>query len=173
MRSVDGIAEINPIRYRSYYYDNETGLYYLKSRYYDPEVGRFINMDAIEELRPNVVNGLNLYAYCLNNPVMFSDPSGKWLISALLIGLVVGLGVAGAAPRTLEDIGRGARNIASDVWNFVWHDSVVPVWREWFWSWDSLEGMSYSFHNSNNKWLMLLAHGLDILQVIGNIFGWW
>ena len=50
----------------------ETGLYYLQSRYYDPETGRFVTIDDIAYLAPNTVNGLNLYAYCGNNPVMYT-----------------------------------------------------------------------------------------------------
>ena len=71
-----GIAEKNAIRYRGYYYDEETGFYYLKTRYYDPEIGRFITIDDTSYLAPNGVNGLNLYAYCGNNPVMNVDPEG-------------------------------------------------------------------------------------------------
>ena len=71
-----GIAEKNPIRYRGYYYDEETELYFLKTRYYDPEGGRFISVDGIEYLNPDNINGLNLYAYCGNNPVMRVDSNG-------------------------------------------------------------------------------------------------
>jgi RHS repeat-associated protein len=70
------IGHKNPFRYRGYYYDRETGLYYLKSRYYDPEIGRFISMDGIGYLKSDVINGLNLYAYCHNNPVMYADSNG-------------------------------------------------------------------------------------------------
>lgn len=70
------IGNINPFRYRSYYYDTETYLYYLNTRYYDPEVGRFINMDGISYADPETINGLNLYAYCGNNPVMRVDADG-------------------------------------------------------------------------------------------------
>ncbi len=73
----DGIAELNPFRYRSYYFDEETGLYYLQTRYYDPELGRFISADSIEYLDPETIGGLNLYAYCGNNPVMGIDPEGN------------------------------------------------------------------------------------------------
>jgi len=70
----------NPFRYRGYYYDTETELYYLQTRYYDPELGRFISQDNIDYADPETINGLNLYAYCGNNPVMFSDPEGttRW-----------------------------------------------------------------------------------------------
>jgi RHS repeat-associated protein len=72
----DNIGDINPFRYRGYYYDKETQLYYLNARYYDPEVGRFISQDNISYLAPETINGLNLYAYCGNNPVMLSDSTG-------------------------------------------------------------------------------------------------
>ncbi len=67
----DFIGYINPIRYRGYYYDSETGFYYLNSRYYDPETGRFINADATFK------GGLNLFEYCYNNTVNFHDPDGE------------------------------------------------------------------------------------------------
>jgi len=72
----------NPFRYRSYYYDFETNLYYLNSRYYDPETGRFVNADDIGVLTQakDILNGLNLYSYCNNNPVNFTDENGKILL---------------------------------------------------------------------------------------------
>ena len=78
------LGELNPFRYRSYYYDRETKLYYLQTRYYDPEIGRFINMDGVDYADPETINGLNLYAYCGNNPVMNIDPSGTFAFSALI-----------------------------------------------------------------------------------------
>ena len=51
-------------------------MYYLMTRYYDPKIGRFINADSFEYLEPKTINGLNLYAYCGNNPVMLVDFSG-------------------------------------------------------------------------------------------------
>ncbi|MBC8533596.1 RHS repeat-associated core domain-containing protein [Yeguia hominis] len=61
------IADVNPFRYRGYYYDSETGMYYLNSRYYDPEVGRFLNADVIMILENKPTVG-NLFAYCKNTP---------------------------------------------------------------------------------------------------------
>ena len=69
------IANINPIRYRGYYYDTETGWYYLNSRYYDPQVRRFINADGIVGANGAFI-GMNLFAYCNNNPVLYNNPSG-------------------------------------------------------------------------------------------------
>ena len=66
----------NPIRYRGYYYDQDTGLYYLNARYYSPEWRRFISPDDTAYLDSETPNGLNLYAYCGNNPVNRYDPSG-------------------------------------------------------------------------------------------------
>ena len=83
------IGQINPIRYRGYYYDTDTGFYYLQSRYYDPVVKRFISADDASLLGANGdFASLNLYAYCGNNPVSRSDDGGEaWHI---LIGAGVG-----------------------------------------------------------------------------------
>ena len=78
-----GLGTRNPFRYRGYYYDTETGLYYLQTRYYDPEIGRFVTIDDVAYLAPDTIGGLNLYSYCNNNPVMCVDPWGtsvwRWI----------------------------------------------------------------------------------------------
>ena len=74
----DTIGQKNPLRYRGYYYDAETGFYYLNNRYYDPEIGRWVNADNVISGTGESVQGYNLYSYCFNNPVNMSDPSGNW-----------------------------------------------------------------------------------------------
>ena len=70
------VANANPIRYRGYYYDDDTGLYYCNARYYSPKWRRFISPDDTAYLDPKSVNGLNLYCYCNNDPVNYADPTG-------------------------------------------------------------------------------------------------
>ena len=70
------IGKINPFRYRGYYYDEETGMYYLKNRYYDPEIRRFISADSyISGFNSTMCN---VFCYCGNNPVSNSDPEGTF-----------------------------------------------------------------------------------------------
>ena len=73
------MAEVNPFRYRGYYYDTESGFYYLQTRYYDPTIRQFINADNYELLPTlsQTIGQLNLYAYANNNPVMFTDETGE------------------------------------------------------------------------------------------------
>ena len=105
--SATHIGNLNPFRYRGYYYDTETGLYFLKTRYYDPEIGRFITIDDISYIDPETINGLNLYAYCGNNPVMRVDENGTsfwdWLLGAAIVVAAIALTVvtAGLALQSL------------------------------------------------------------------------
>lgn len=77
--NLEHIGNINLLRYRGYYFDNETGLYYLNARYYDPETGRFLNADDDDFLLEddNDILDYNFYVYCQNNPVNMSDPDGE------------------------------------------------------------------------------------------------
>ena len=104
----ENITETNPIRYRGYYYDTETRLYYLKSRYYDPAVKRFVNSDDTDVL--NVQCDLydkNLYSYCDNNPTMCKDSDGNiWISVAIGVGSQYAADVIGnlVAGKTGKDI---------------------------------------------------------------------
>ncbi len=71
------LGKHNPLRYRGYVYDTETGLYYLQSRYYNPEIGRFINADSYASTGQGIL-GNNMFAYCSNNPAIAYDPSGNF-----------------------------------------------------------------------------------------------
>ena len=97
----------NPLRYRGYVYDTETSLYYVFSRYYNPETGRWINADDTAYLG---VDGTplsyNLFTYCKDNPVMGYDPTGHWNLLGAIVGGIVGAVVGGiAAAVTGGDIG--------------------------------------------------------------------
>ena len=90
------LATLNPFCYRKYVYDSETGLYCLGSRYYDPEVGRFVNADDTDVIfaKPQELGSKNLYAYCDNNPVAREDYAGEFPIPCI-VGAVVGAAVSG------------------------------------------------------------------------------
>ena len=95
------VLNYNPFRYKSYYCDLESGLYYCNSRYYDPELCTWLSPDSVEYLNPESVNGLNLYIYCGYNPINYCDPNGHIMISTLIflgliaVGAIVGGIVAG------------------------------------------------------------------------------
>ncbi|HJI91017.1 MAG TPA: AHH domain-containing protein [Clostridiales bacterium] len=88
------IANINPLRYRGYYYDAETGFYYLQSRYYDPAICRFINADG---LFTDGFVGSNLFAYCVNDPVNTVDPTGNFAITATVALITFGIALVATA----------------------------------------------------------------------------
>ena len=85
----------NPFRYRGYYYDNESGFYYLQSRYYDPVTGRFLNADDTAYLGvTETTSGYNLFSYCNSNPVYYKDSFGFGPVGAIIGGILgFGLGV--------------------------------------------------------------------------------
>lgn len=97
------LAAINPCSYRGYYYDWETGYYYLQSRYYDPEIGRFINVDDASYIDLSMsILGYNLFSYCENSPVTDSDPSGYLslrtaglIIDGILMAISIGIQING------------------------------------------------------------------------------
>ena len=115
VNNIDHIANINPFRYRSYYYDKETNLYYLNSRYYSPTFGRFINADT-EFGRDYEIMTYNLFVYSNNNPVSFIDLNGNFAIALpaaltvlkYVVGCAVAIGLTKVATLALK-------SVASDV----------------------------------------------------------
>ena len=116
IRDENHIGNINPYRYRGYRYDNETQMYYLQSRYYNSEWGRFLNADSIIT---GAFVGNNLYAYCFNNPVNLCDPNGNIAIAIPFVEAVSQY-VSVYWPAVWQNIGYGATvawNSISSAWN--------------------------------------------------------
>ncbi len=110
------LGAMNPLRYRGYVYDSETGLYYVQTRYYNPEIGRWINADG--QLSTQQLTGANLFAYCNNNPLMYIDSTGEapkwwqWVVSGAMVAVgtaLVATGVGSTAGAAL--ISAGANSI--------------------------------------------------------------
>lgn len=89
--SSSGIGKLNPFRFKGYYYDNESSMYYCKTRYYVPQWGRWLSADSPSELKPENITELNLFCYCNNNPILGYDPNGLinwWKLGAIILGAV-------------------------------------------------------------------------------------
>jgi len=159
---IDDSLDINPFRYRGKYFDRETGNYYLQARYYNPVLGRFTQPDpfwntgnmifgndpqdplGLGRYTPDilaVMQSSNLYVYCINNPVMFYDPSG----------LVVTVSSASPVTRTEAD-GSITHHISTTV-SLTWFGSVTVNW------WVTDTGfIQFDFHN-NNYWGIIWRGG--------------
>lgn len=88
--SNDEISSINPYTYRGYRYDSEISMYYLNSRYYNPEMGRFINADGLLGEQGNILSH-NMFTYCANNSILYQDPSGEsFILACIAIGAIAG-----------------------------------------------------------------------------------
>ena len=115
------VGKLNPFRYRSYVYDEETGLYYLQSRYYDPLTGRFVNADVYADTQSGTPLSTNMFAYCENNAINKSDDEGKdawWIQSPNSVPLI--LGNAGHTSLLLKEK-------SGYWWYFYWGDRSVQL----------------------------------------------
>ncbi len=135
------IGMYNSFRYRGYYYDTESGLYYLNSRYYDPVACRFINADGVISTDQGA-NGYNMYSYCKNNPVNMSDDSGQWpqwlkRVARAVAGTVAKIKAAISIPTTIVKIG-----VASSVAVVSGKATVGDVIND---------AKNYRFYNSSEK----------------------
>ncbi len=116
------IGNINPFRYRSYYYDKETNLYYLNSRYYNPEWGRFINIDNSMEIGKNLLY-LNLYLYTNNNYINAYDYSGApW--NSIWDGIKNGAKVIGSG---IKNVYNSAKKTVNNIWTGVKNSFTCEV----------------------------------------------
>ena len=118
------LANLNPFRYRGYVYDNETGLYYLQSRYYDPITGRFLNADVYCDTQTGTPLSTNMFAYCENNAVMKYDVTGKdawWIQSPNSVPIAKGiLGYAGHTSLLIQEK-------PGFWWYFYWGDESIQL----------------------------------------------
>ena len=127
------IAAINPFRYKEYYYDSETALYYLQSRYYNATVGRFLNSDDIENLE--YLNGpldLNLFTYTVNCPILLTDGCGEgWLKDKIkkVVNKVkkAVTTVVGATKKVASTVKNGIKTVCTSVGDFFKN----TVWKKW------------------------------------------
>ena len=105
------LASYCKIRYRGYYFDTETGLYWVQTRYYNPQWCRWISPDTLDYLNPETAHGLNLYAYCGNDPVNYYDPSGHSALLALGIFALSSLAMWGVSELFGSQIAGGIGSI--------------------------------------------------------------
>lgn len=104
------VANANPLRYRGYYYDTETGYYYLQSRYYDASICRFINADIpeITQMSKDLSTDSNLFAYCNNDPVNQKDSTGKFSFKVYIIAALIA-SLIGAVTKIVSNFRKGYR----------------------------------------------------------------
>ena len=154
-RTSTHVGEKNPFRYRGYYLDAETEMYYLNSRYYSPEFGRFISPDVFVSTGQGVL-GSNMFAYCNNNPVMGYDPTGTWVIGIMGGSVSGGFGVGGSigvmtifdgkgnvAEVVIGYYGGGTPNVGASI-DFLTYSSAEDIFQ-FVYGYSICVGGSYEF----------------------------
>ena len=157
-------SRYNDILYKGYVYDRESYLYYLKSRYYNPRLGRFISMDEVSYVNPKDINGLNLYAYCNNNSIMYYDPSGRLPITAIVVGAALTLAYmikgASQAYNTSTELGiTGWKRIGYTLSGIFVGDYLV-VKDNWDEISKEIEIEDYNFDFKQNQYYIFWTAGL-------------
>ena len=160
------IRNNNPFRYRGYYYDTETGLYYLQSRYYNPEWGRFLNADGYVSTGTGLL-GYNMFAYCSNNPVMGYDPTGEWnwgkfwdgvvSVGAAVVGVVSGVIAGGSILATTGNVGAAVTGgiAAGSIATGVINNTVNAIYYEFSDGESDLTNDSYVENGYLTRWARL------------------
>lgn len=161
----DNVGNINPFRYRSYYYDAESNLYYLNARYYSPFFSRFISRDELSILdeTKTQLNGLNLYIYCRNNPIKYTDSNGKiWIVTALLYGII--FAAISVATLFVTDIIMNLINYQLDFSRWKWSS-----WQEYLGAFVSgfVGGFAYGGALSHFSYHFIIK----LVSTIGNFVG--
>ena len=122
LTSEGSLASANPIRYRGYYFDTETSLYYLQSRYYDPAVGRFINADGCVTTNFSGLLSANVFAYCENTPANAVDSQGQAMMRDVSSEMMGGLAIVSLLPLatiTSQQAGRKLDEFAKNAYAFI------------------------------------------------------
>lgn len=128
--SSNGLGRRNPFRFKGYYYDEELGMYYLNSRYYDPETGRFVNADDVSLIGkvPSKLTDKNLYVYCDNNSIIRIDSEGKaWELIAAGGGVIGSSGIGAALGAVGDVLIAGIGSITPVGWGIIAATVVVGV----------------------------------------------
>jgi RHS repeat-associated protein len=148
------IDDINHFVYKGYYLDQETGWYYLKSRYYNPNVARFINSDNMLRVKLKNTIGMNLFTYCRNNPVKDYDANGNWGFFEWIEDLWEDTKEAAEdAWEWTKDTATGAWNWVTDKANDAWNWTKDTATGAWNWVTDKVtEGWNWVTNTANNIW---------------------
>ena len=150
------IAYVNPILYRGYYYDRETSLYYLHTRYYDPAVGRFLNTDTYTTTGGFL--GYNMYAYCENNPIIMVDKEGNDAVIVIDYNISTGLPFFGHIYLYIQD--------SSEKWYFTEFYGVLSMYTNSCYLNQSAVSVIYTFTPVVNY---RLADKEDLFAIDGHI----
>ena len=161
-----GKAIRNPFKYRGYYYDNDTGWYYLQTRYYNPVWGRFINADSIMSGADESLKGNNLYVYCFNNPISYDDSFGNWpkLIEEVIATVKKNIGKVGSIINNiLEDASNfdyynesEEKTLASNY--FSAYKGQIVIREDWGFTNGRSGSFGIMFLNSNEKEINAVRH---------------
>jgi len=157
--------------YRSYFLDYDTGLYYLKSRFYDPYIHRFISPDEAKYLDVQTPYGTNLYAYCNNNPVMIVDPSGHFgIVATLLIATGIGLALGFGMEVATQVYNNGDWNWDASTWNWweIGRSSLIGAASGFAYGLGGVAGglLKGSFHA-----ISIAGKALTVSQSVGLLLG--
>ncbi|MDX9808307.1 MAG: RHS repeat-associated core domain-containing protein, partial [Acholeplasma sp.] len=141
------LADINPYRYRGYRFDVETGYYYLQSRYYNPQIGRFISADG--QVNEGIL-GENMYAYAENNPVMNIDSDGNSPVLISLIAVAVVIYMTYGAVKSYNT----SKDLGYSGWNLVGYTALGLIAGDYFVvkdNWNSISGNIISGYDATNE----------------------